>query len=145
MKLILKKDKDIYEDVAKDLSLPVELVQSIGSHAWKKLKNEFNNLDYHEIYMLGLGSFRMRRLQMEKDIKYLTKSLDNLEMSRYIETKEQLEQIKSLIEIKIGKLKQRIEDLKSITEEKKEFKIKRNGQSIRDIQKQESDLGGNEE
>lgn len=145
MKLIIKKDKDIYQDVAKDLNLPVELVQSVGSHAWKKLKSEFNNLDYHEIYMLGLGSFRMRRLQIQRNIYYLTKSLENLEMSKYIETKEQLEEKRKQIVSKIEKLSRRLEDLMRITEEKKEFKINRNGKIERDIQEQESDLGRIEE
>lgn len=145
MKLILKKDKDIYQGVAKDLSLPVELVQTIGSHAWKKLKSEFNNLDHHEIYMLGLGSFRMRRLQIEKDLVYLELRLENLEMSKYIETKEQLEERRSLLTTKIDKLNKRREDLIRITEEKKEFKINRDGKTNGDIQEQEFDLGRNEE
>lgn len=145
MKLIIKKDKDIYQDVAKDLSLPVELVQSMGSHAWKKLKSEFNNLDYHEIYMLGLGSFRMRKKQIEKSIEWLTKSLENLEMVRYIETKEQLEEKRLEITIKIKKLSDRLEDLNRIREEKKQFKINRDGSTNGYIQEQEPDLGGNEE
>jgi hypothetical protein len=146
MKLIIKNHKNIYEDVSKDLNVSLELVQTIGSHAWKELKTKFNTLEHHEIYMLGLGSFKSRKMQMIKEIKYIDLNLENLEMSKYLDTREKIIEKREELTLKKERLQALCNEIDRIRLEKREFKIRRNEQQMAGgISEQEQDLGRTEE
>jgi hypothetical protein len=145
MKIKIKNHKDIYEDVAKDLDLPVELVQNIGTHAWKQLKSEFQNMNHHEIYVLGLGSFRTRPNKMIKEMSYLETILENLEMQQIIQSKEGYQEEAERIKSKIERLSKLVDYWQEIKDESKTFKQNRDGKIDGDISEQDEDMGGTEE
>jgi hypothetical protein len=142
--MILKTHKDAYKNVASKLELNEDLITLIGNFIYEEFGKSLDNFEHRENYMLGLGVFRFRK---KRSLEYIGK-VENikeqmLKMGRPLEYAEIAEQ---RTKPKIEKMMKLVKDWDELMAEKEKFKIrKQKYYADRDIQEQNTDLGGTKE
>lgn len=66
--IIVKGVKDIYDRAAERLGIDADRIASVANFTWDDLNKRISNLQHREIYVLGLGTFTLRKLFSERFI-----------------------------------------------------------------------------
>lgn len=132
--MIIKKHKDIYKEASKTLELSEDLVSLLGEFVYKELCDSLTNLEYREVYVYKLGSFRFRR---KKSLDYIRKSRNMkdrmLKMGHALETAEKGQHT---VDTKVTRMNKLNEEWSFVMEEKQEYKKRKEQYYVdRDIQK----------
>ena len=121
--MIVKKYKDIYQEVANKLDLPYSTIFLIGEFIYGKLSESMTNMEYREIYMYKLGSFRFRiKKSLEYIRKYRNMKQRMLKMGKSLESAEKGE---STVNNKVERMNKLLAEYDMIVDEKKKHKQKR--------------------
>jgi nucleoid DNA-binding protein len=117
-----KKSKTFIKKTAEDLSINETIIEDVVDFYWKKIRVSLSNLEYININILNLGSFKIRasKISLIKD-KY-EKYIRNLEVESMTFDKHIT---KNNVKEKIKKLNEIEKDIKQYHKRKKEIKNKR--------------------
>lgn len=113
--------KELRKDVAEEMNLNLEFVDDVVTAYYEKLRKSLSNLEFPNIYVDKLCTFKVRENRVDKAIKKSLDILGNLDKNTYsgiektMGVKEKLDQY--------NKIK---EELKTIREAKEEFKSNKN-------------------
>lgn len=127
------KPKKIVTATSKELGLSEELIDEVISFYYKVVHKKLSLLEHYNIQLIGLGSFSLRRLRLEKKIQHYENALakferelkDDPSMRQYgsvVRVRSQLEILKNVLEMHNKELQRKLEK----KEEKHKFNSENN-------------------
>ena len=66
-----KKAKDFIPEVAKQLSLPQNLIEDVVSYYWQEVRKSLSALKHSRIHITNLGDFTIKHWKIDDKIKML--------------------------------------------------------------------------
>jgi 4-alpha-glucanotransferase len=123
-----KKSNNLYTQVAEDLNIDKDLVESLTEFYYKEVRNLLTNLSYPRINVDGLGHFVAKPFIVNKTIDRISKGLESHDTSTF-----KAYYNKKAMEVKaeaLSKLKIQID--KEIERKNKFIKNKKNEGSSKD-------------
>jgi hypothetical protein len=123
-----KKSNSLYIQVAEDLNIDKDLVESLVEFYYKEVRNLLTNLSYPRINVDGLGHFVAKPIAVNKAIDRISKGLQNHDTSTF-----KAYHNKKSMEVKVEALSKLKIKIDKELERKSEFiKSKRNESGSKD-------------
>jgi len=72
-----KKVKNLVPELAKQLQLSEQEINSVLEVYWSKVRKTLSSLDHNAVYLKGLGTFVLKPWQIEKTVKRNEYIIDN--------------------------------------------------------------------
>jgi nucleoid DNA-binding protein len=127
------KPKKIVTATSKELGLSEELIDEVISFYYKAVHRKLSSLEHYNIQVIGLGSFSLRRMRLEKKTEHYQNALakfekemkDDPSMRQYgsvVRVRSQLEILKNVLEMHNKELQRKLEK----KEEKRKFNSENN-------------------
>ncbi len=108
-----KKAKEFIDDVAKEVGLSKEVVESIISFYYRQLRQNLSNLSYNRVHVTNLGDFTIKHWKIDDRIDKLQKFEENNKAKGLQKITARFKTAESLYELK---------NLKKIIEEENQRK-----------------------
>lgn len=119
--MIPKKSNQLYQELAEELNLPVELIEDLMQSFYKEVRNNLTGLKFPRINVEGLGQFVARPGLVKKSIQRYKKALDSHDTSTF-----KAYYNKKMLEEKVECLESLEKQLEEQEFKKQEFKNKKN-------------------
>jgi nucleoid DNA-binding protein len=134
--LVPKKAKEFKKETAQDVNLPEDLVSKLIDHYWEKVRKHVVNLEYNNINILNLGTFRIKHWKIDETIETYTRVITHIEerFATYAIKKELQERIEKLKALK-GLAEEQKNKFKEIKEKRYDQENKKN------MEQQDPDMG----
>lgn len=72
-----KKAKEFIDDVAKEVGLSKEVVESVISFYYRQLRNSLSDLSHYRVHVTNLGDFTVKHWKIDDKIEKLEKFEEN--------------------------------------------------------------------
>lgn len=95
-----RKAKELLPDVAAELKLPMRLVEAVALEYWKEVWLALTNLKSSQVHVNGLGDFKIKNWQLEKEIKKYEDWQVRNEGSKHPSVPKMQEKLRLLKEVK---------------------------------------------
>ena len=100
-----KSHKSFFEKVAKDVGVHKDVVEDIITFYYSKVRKNLSELSDTHINISNLGTFKLRKKRLEKNIKRNKDIIGNLEKmtykgyDKYVPVKNKLKQMENALEM----------------------------------------------
>jgi len=125
-----KSHKIFKEEVAKEVGVHENVVDDLVSFYYGKVRKALSSLDQDSIFLDGLGTFKIRKTRLEKNIKKYKSALGNIVTTTYSGYEKKLS-----IQSKIDKMENLLDKVNTNIENKKRFKEDRKNGFKKDLEK----------
>ena len=98
-----KKSKEFFKDVAEELDVDTTVVKKVVDHYWNKVYKAIVNIEHSDITVANLGTFSLKKKQLNKKILGYTNYLqnkENLTFAKYHSYKTVEKQLQQMLDAK---------------------------------------------
>lgn len=124
-----KKAREFIVPTSKELGLDPEFVEAVVDFYWKEIRKALSKLEAPQIFVVNLGTFRIKHWELQKDKRDYQEYINKLDLTKMT---FQQHSIKKDLEGRIAQIEQMIEMVNLDMGRKKQIKNKRNDQSSKE-------------